>query len=115
MPHIISQREKRRIDVIYIRAFFLILQNMFAVLGVYFVLSFWLDRICEKRANARCFILLDEVDKVDTEYLVRFLESRFACGEFSKLFSGILISKTSCVDSEKLKSLCEEYQNIRFL
>ena len=101
--------------MVYVRAFFLVLQSFFGVLGVYFLLSFVLDRLCEKRANAKCFVLIEEVDEREIEYLVRFLESRFVNGEFSNLFSGIAISKTLPCDREKLKPLIVEFKNIHFL
>lgn len=115
MPHIISQKPEREIFVVYVRAFFLVFESFFAVLGVYFLLSFVLDRLCEKRVKARCIVLVEEADEREIEYLVRFLESRFVNGEFGGIFSGIGISKTVICDKEKLKPLAQEFKNIHFL
>ncbi len=96
----------------FLGAVFEILMCLFAVLGVYFTVTRILDCVTIKNAPAKCMIVVETCKKEDFEYLVRFLECRFADGDYGKIVESIGVLKDLDVSEEVLSKLSREFGNI---
>lgn len=93
---------------------FIILQifaGIFSILGIYEFLRKVIDRYVINRSQAACKIILYKTGP-DAEYTLRFLESRFAYGEYADLIDGIIIAEDALVPEEIIQKLNSAYTNI---
>lgn len=90
---------------------FQIFAGIFSILGIYEFLRKVFDRYVINRSQAACKILIYKSGP-DAEYSLRFLESRFAYGEYADLFDGIIIAEETQVPEEVIVKLNSGYANI---
>ena len=85
---------------------------MFAALGIVELSVYHFNRICSTRLPHRFFILADDFEKEDAEYVIRFLESVISRSGLDSAVCGIKLGKNANIDSELLDILKEEFSNI---
>ena len=93
---------------------FIILQifaGLFSVVGLFNFIRKVIDRYVINRSQAACKIILYKTGP-DAEYTLRFLESRFAFGEYADLIDGIVLAEGVQVSEEIIQKLNSGYANI---
>lgn len=92
-----------------------ILLCFFAVLGMYFTVSFISDRVTIRSAPSKTLLYIEQCDSENLEYLIRFYQSRLINGDFSGTINGILLPRNIGLDVETEEKLCAEFENIYFV
>jgi len=87
----------------------------FAVLGLYFFVSYIMDCISFRKAPSKTLLYIEECNADNLEYLIRLYESRIICGDFDGMIYGILLPRDNGLDIETSSKLCNEFGNIYFV
>lgn len=90
-----------------------IITGLFAIYGLCEFIRRIIDIYTINKSGAVCKIVLEECSS-DTEYAIRFAQSRFLMGDYGDLFREIEISDNIDKNIKELESLNKEFGNIRF-
>lgn len=91
----------------------IILVCMFAALGICELAIYLFNRTVSARLPHRFYILADNFEREDAEYVIRFLEGVISRSGVDSAVCGIKLGENAQVDDELLEHLCTEFGNIR--
>ena len=90
----------------------IILVCMFASLGICELAIYLFNRTASGRLPHRFYILADDFEQNDAEYVIRFLEGVISRSGVDSAVCGIKLGENAQVDDELLECLCKEFGNI---
>lgn len=85
---------------------------MFAALGIVELAVYIFNKICAARLPHKFYIVADNFQSEDAEYVLRFLEGLIGRSGLESAICGIKLGENAEVDSELLSVLLEEFGNI---
>lgn len=85
---------------------------MFAALGIVELAVYAFNLMCASRLPHKFYIVADDFDNDDAEYVIRFLESVIGRSGVHSAICGIKLGENARIDEELLKTLREEFPNI---
>lgn len=89
-----------------------VIAGLFAIYGLCEFIRRFIDMYVICKSGAVCKITIEKCNG-DTEYAVRFAESRFFGGDYADFFDTLEISDSVDIDSEAFKKLSCEFKNIK--
>lgn len=85
---------------------------MFAALGITELAVYIYEKSCAARLPHKFFILADNFEKNDAEYVIRFLEGVISRSGTDAAICGIKLGENADIDVDLLKNLQKEFKNI---
>lgn len=90
-------------------AVFEIFLSLFAILGLYLVISTIFDFAVSKKAPSKSIILIEECDKENLDYLVRYYQGKL----INPILDTIVIAPTVNASDELVEKLNREFGNVK--
>ena len=90
-------------------AVFDIILSLFAILGLYFVVSTILDFAVSKKTASKSVILIEECDPSEIDYLVRYYQGKL----INPILDTIVIAPTVNVSDKLVGKLNKEFKNVK--
>lgn len=87
---------------------------MFAALGIVELAVYHFNRMCSVRLPHKFYILADNFEAQDAEYVIRFLEGVISRSGLDSAVCGIKLGENARIDEDLLLVLQEEFANIEF-
>ena len=88
-----------------------VIAGLFAIYGICEFIRRFVDMYVICKSGAVCKITIEKCNG-DTEYAVRFAESRFLSGDYADFFNTLEISESVDINTDTFNNLKAEFKNI---